>query len=77
MDIIDKFSAVIIQPIVTFIVALGAVVFLYGVAEYVLNSDNADRRKQGATHMAYGIIGLAIMLGVWGILAVIRNTIGA
>jgi uncharacterized membrane protein YidH (DUF202 family) len=77
MDIVDKFSVAIIQPVVAFIVALGLVFFLYGVMEYILGSDNSEQRTKGAKHMVWGIIGLAIMVMVWGIIGVIKSTIGA
>lgn len=77
MDIVGKISAVIIQPIITFIFALAVVFFMVGVAEYVWGSDSPDRRSTGAQHMAWGIIGIAIMTMAWGILQVIKNTIGA
>jgi lipid II:glycine glycyltransferase (peptidoglycan interpeptide bridge formation enzyme) len=77
MEIVNKISAVIIQPIINLIFAAGLVFFLYGVAEYLMGADSPEKRQTGAKHMFWGIIGLAIMTMVWGILQVIQNTLYA
>ncbi len=77
MELVTKIQAVIIQPIIIFLFALALVVFLFGVTEYILGSDNPEQRSKGVQHIMWGIIGLAIMTMAYGILTVIKNTIGA
>jgi hypothetical protein len=38
--------------------------------------EGADH-KQGLQHMLYGLLGMFIMVSVWGIIGLITNTIGA
>ena len=56
--------------------AVALVYFLWGVAQYVGKGDNEESRSTGAQHMLWGIVGLFIMFGVFGIIHIIMNTFG-
>ncbi len=43
--------------------------------KFIWNSGNAEKRQEGQTHMIYGVIGLAIMLSVYGIVTFILKTL--
>lgn len=73
---IKSINRVIINPIIFFLFALAMVYFLYGVAQYLLNPENEDVRKTSKSHMFYGIIGLFIMVAVFGIMNIVLNTLG-
>lgn len=53
---------------------LATVLFLWGVITYLVNADNEDKRTEGRTFMIYGIIGLFVMVAVWGLVDVLYNT---
>jgi hypothetical protein len=59
------------------IFAASAVVFVWGAVKYILGSDNEEARSTGSQHMLWGIIGMFIIIAVGGIIAIIKNTIGA
>jgi len=42
-----------------------------------MNRDKEDKRTAGKQHMIWGIIGMAIMVSVFGIINLIMSTIGA
>lgn len=73
MKAIDK---VIINPLITLLFALAVVYFLYGLARYLLSPENEEIRKTSKMHMLWGVIGMFIMVSVFGILSMILNTIG-
>lgn len=56
--------------------ALAALYFLFGLLKYVMNFDSETERSDGRKHMIWGIIGLFIMLSVFGIIDFITDTIG-
>lgn len=66
----------IVEPFIYLMLAVSAVYFVWGVFQFVRTSDSEDGRTTGKKHMVYGIIGLAIMLAVTGIIDLIRNTVG-
>lgn len=72
---LTKVNAQIVNPLISFVFALAVVYFLYGVLKFLMNMDNEGARDEGKKHMLWGIIGITIMIGVWGILSVITNTL--
>lgn len=73
---IHKVNQVIINPIIMLLFAVAVLVFLYGVFEYIRNSDSEDGRSEGQRHMLSGVFGLFIMISVFGIINLILNSIG-
>ena len=71
---IGKVDTMIINPLIYFLFALAVVFFLYGVLEFLMNQENEEKKTTGKRHMLWGIMGIAIMLGVWTILGMIINT---
>ncbi len=64
----------IINPLILFLFALALAYFAYGVFEFIANFDNDEKKTAGKSHMLWGIIGIAVMMGVWTILGAILST---
>lgn len=75
--LIVKINDAILNPIIYLLFAAALLIFLWGVIEFIMNSENAEKKKEGAQHILWGVIGLAIMFSVLGIIQVIKGTIGA
>ncbi len=73
---ITNVDKTIINPLILLLFALAIVFFLYGVLEFLMNQENEEKKTAGKSHMLWGIIGIAIMLGVWSILGILVSTIG-
>lgn len=56
------------------IIILGLVIYFYGVATSIprLKADDGERLR---AHFLWGIIALFVMVSVWGILGLLRNTL--
>lgn len=65
----------ILNSIIPVLVALGVVYFVWGVVQYVIAGGD-EAKKKGRDRIVYGIIGLAIIVGMWGIVNVVVNTFG-
>ena len=72
-EVIAVVSAEVLQPIIILLFALAAVLFFWGVVEFMLNRDNEEERDKGKRHMLWGLVGLLIMFAVNGILTVLAN----
>ena len=72
--IISNIVTFIIQPIVTLLFALAFAYFVWGMARFILNAEDAEGREKGRQAMIWGVVGLFIMTGVIGILFVLLNT---
>ncbi|MEK7157890.1 MAG: hypothetical protein AAB688_02305 [Patescibacteria group bacterium] len=64
----------ILTPLIYLIFALALLIFLYGVFEFIKNSDDAEERKKGGQHILWGIVGMAIMFSAYGIINFVLNT---
>jgi hypothetical protein len=76
VSLMKSIDRVIINPIIFFLFALATVYFLYGLTQYFLSPDNEEVRKKSKSQMIYGILGLFVMVAVFGILNLILTTIG-
>ncbi len=76
--IINKFVSVLINPIIYVLFAAGLFLFVYGVVEFLneLRKGGNSKMKEGKDHMLWGLLGLFIMVGVFGIIHLISNTFG-
>jgi hypothetical protein len=68
-------SQQILNSIIPVLVALGVVYFVWGVVNYVI-ADGEEAKKKGKDIMIYGIIGLAVIIGLWGLVNIVVNTFG-
>jgi len=57
-------------------VAAALVVFVFGIAEIVFNAGNQSKISDGRQKMFYGVIGLFVLMTLWGILTFMGATIG-
>ena len=64
----------IINPLILFLFALALAYFLWGTFEFIANSENDEKKTTGKNHMLWGIIGITIMMGVFGIMNIILRT---
>jgi hypothetical protein len=58
------------------LVTAGVVFFLYGIVVFIFNSANPEKKAQGAQMMIWGIVGLFVMVSIWGLVQIFRSTFG-
>lgn len=76
-ELIGRVNTVILNPLITFLFAAAVVLFLFGMVKFLSNRDSdSDAANTGKRHMAWGIVGMLIMVSVFGILQFIANTLG-
>lgn len=63
------------NAVVPVLIALGVLYFVWGVVQYVISSDE-EAKKAGRDRIIFGIIGLAVIIGLWGLVNFLRNTFG-
>lgn len=56
------------------VVALALLYFFYGLAKYILNSSDEEKKDEGKSIMIWGIIALFVMVSVWGLVNILANT---
>lgn len=74
--IIQRIVDLIINPLLLVLMALAFLLFVYGLVEFLWNLNEGGENSEGKRHMVWGIVGLLIMISVYGIVALIDNTFG-
>ena len=65
-----------INQIVALLLGIATVVFLFGVVTYVIAGGDEKKTSAAKTYMLWGIIGLVVMVAVWGIANLLVDTLG-
>ncbi len=74
--IIDGIVNTVFEPIAYLLFSLGFLVFMWGLIEFIANPTNSSIKEKGKQHMIFGILGLLIMVSVWGIVDLVTSTLG-
>lgn len=70
-DIMDWVNLII--PIV---IGVGFIIFLFAVIKFILAAGDEEARKDSRQLMLYAIIGVFVMVAIWGIIALIAGSFG-
>lgn len=63
----------ILRPIVPFLIGLAVVIFIYGVLTTML-SEGGEKKEDGKQYMMWGIVGIFVMVSVWGLVGILSST---
>lgn len=65
-----------ITLLVQLIFGITFIVIMWGVVNaWIINAGNAEKREAGQMIALWGVIGLAVMAGVWGLVALLRTSV--
>ncbi len=67
-----SFAGDILNRVIPVLIALALVVFFWGLVKYIMSG----KAKGGKDIMIAGLVGLFIMVSVWGIIRIAQNTLG-
>lgn len=74
--LMGRINRAIINPVIILMFVVAVLIFLYGLVEFLAQANNEEIRNTGKRHMLWGIIGIAIMISVFGIMQLIISTLG-
>lgn len=58
------------------ILAAAVVFFMWGVFQFVAAAGDEEARQTGRNHIIYGIIGIAVMVSIWGLVNFLTGSAG-
>ncbi len=70
---INKF---ILNPLIGLLFVVALIVFFWGLVQFIGNAGSEDARQKGKRNIMWGIIGMFIMISVFGIIKIILGTFG-
>lgn|SRR3989344_4704327 len=65
----------VLNLIIPILITLGIIYFIWGVIQYVTAKDE-DKQKEARSTMIYGIIGLFVIVSIWGLIRFLGATTG-
>ena len=77
LTFVGNISRYILNPLIALLFGLATAYFIYGVLLYIWNPDNEEARETGRRSMVWGVIGMFVMVSVFGIMRLLISTIGA
>lgn len=63
----------IMDIVIPILVVLGVVYFVWGVVGFVIGNDE-EAKARGKDKMIYGIIGLVVIVAMWGLVGIVTRT---
>jgi hypothetical protein len=61
---------------ISIIIALSVIWIIWGVFNYLIRGANSeDARKEGGKTILHGVIGLFVILSIWGLVAILKNSL--
>ncbi|MEK7607363.1 MAG: hypothetical protein AAB484_00320 [Patescibacteria group bacterium] len=78
LPVVKKLFTLVVDPIVRLLFAAAIFYFVYGVFKFIKDKTSGESADiaQGANHVLWSTVGIFIMISVWGIIAILRSTIG-
>ncbi len=74
--LIIRIVDVIVIPIMEALFLVAILMFIFGVFKMIMNGTDASVREEGQKTIMWSIVGMFIMISVYGIIRLIANTLG-
>ena len=73
-DIVDFFITTILKPVGVLVISFGIVFFLWNIFRSIAERDNAKSMQMLKERTKWGVIALAVMVSIWGLVSILTNT---
>jgi hypothetical protein len=74
---LNKVNAVVVNPIITLLFAISTVYFIFAIINLIQSSKDGKDLDKAKERVLYSIIGIFIMVSVYGIINFVISSIGA
>ncbi len=74
--LLDKIKMAILYPLISLLLGVAILMFLWGVFDMVRHADDSEARSNGKKHMLAGLVGIIVMLSALTLLRIAANTVG-
>jgi len=71
---LGRVSQHVLNPIIIFLFTVAVLVFVVGIVRFIASAGDEAGRERGKRSMMWGIVGLFIMISVYGIIRLILAT---
>lgn len=64
----------LVNPLIFLVGSLAFLAFFWGIAKYIFSAGDEQKKASGKDVMLYGLIALFVMVSVWGLIGILKNT---
>lgn len=75
-SLLNNINAFVLNPIILLLFVLAFLYFLWGIVKLIAGAGSEEAREIGKKNIVWGLVGMFIMFGVYGIVQIILNTFG-
>ncbi len=75
LDDVGAFVTYLINLAFPILIAIAVFIVVWGIFKFVLNAGDEEARKTGRSLILWGVVGIFLMLSVWGLVNIVRNTV--
>jgi hypothetical protein len=72
--LVETLIRCLLTPVAGLLVSLAVIFFLYGVFKFISAEESEQIRSEGKEFMFWGIVGIFVMVSLWGLVGVLQNT---
>ena len=73
-EIIESIAGFLNEPVIPTLVGLSLLWFLFGLAQFIRSAGNSEAIEEGKKKMLYGVVGLFVIVSIWGLVGILKNT---
>jgi len=66
----------IVGLLVPILVAVAVLVFIFGVVKFIVNANDAEKRKEGGRFMLFAVIGIFVIVSLFGLVRFLQSAFG-
>lgn len=66
----------LVNLIIPILIAVAVIVLIFNIVKFIINANNDEERSKGAKGIIAGLIGLAVIVSIWGLVNVLQRTFG-
>lgn len=62
------------NTVIGILIAIAVIYIIWNTLQFIMNASDAEKRAESRTGILWGIVGLAIILSIWGLVAIVTGT---
>lgn len=74
--LVGRINEQVLNPLIVLLFTAALVFFVVGLFNFFGKKDNSEALEKGKRHMLWGIVGMAIMVSVFGIMNFLTSSLG-
>jgi len=76
IPLLNRINDIVLNPVIYLLFTVALLVFIYGIVQFISKAGDEKAREQGKQAIIWGLVGMFIMVSVFGIIRFILSNFG-